>query len=83
MAIITTILLYLPLPKWTVFITAATLGIAQSMFLTSAFNFCHLLADKDAGSSAFIYGSMSFVDKLSNGIIFQIIEIINPSCKWV
>lgn len=81
MAIATGVMLYIDLPKWVVFITAAIMGISQSLFLTAAFAFCNFLVDTDHGSSAFIYGSMSFVDKLANGILFQIIEIINPSCK--
>lgn len=78
---ITGAMLYIELPKWTVFITAAVMGISQSLFLTAAFTFCNFLVDTDNGSSAFIYGSMSFVDKLANGVLFQIIEIINPSCE--
>ena len=32
------------------------------------------------GSSAFVYGLMSFTDKLSNGVAIQIIQIMHP-CK--
>ena len=32
------------------------------------------------GSSAFVYGAMSFTDKLSNGIAIQIIQLLHP-CK--
>ena len=32
------------------------------------------------GSSAFVYGLMSFTDKLSNGAVIQIIQIMHP-CK--
>ena len=28
-----------------------------------------------------MYGAMSFLDKLSNGVIVQIVELLNPSCK--
>ncbi|KAI6214661.1 hypothetical protein M3Y94_00294900 [Aphelenchoides besseyi] len=31
-------------------------------------------------SGAFVYGSMSFLDKLSNGFAYQFIELMNPTC---
>lgn len=31
-------------------------------------------------SSAFVYGIMSFTDKLSNGIAIQVIQLLHP-CK--
>uniref|UniRef100_A0AC34FCI7 Major facilitator superfamily domain-containing protein 12 n=1 Tax=Panagrolaimus sp. ES5 TaxID=591445 RepID=A0AC34FCI7_9BILA len=74
-------LLYFKLPHWIIYITAATMGIAQSLLLTAAFAFCNFLIGADKSSSAFIYGSMSFADKLVNGIVYQIIELINPSCN--
>lgn len=81
MAFIAAGLLYFQLPHWVIYITAATMGIAQSLLLTAAFAFCNFLIGADKGSSAFIYGSMSFTDKLVNGIVYQIIELVNPSCK--
>ena len=30
------------------------------------------------GSAAFVYGVMSFTDKLSNGIVVQIIQVLHP-----
>ena len=32
------------------------------------------------GSSAFVFGAMSFTDKLSSGIAIQIIQLLHP-CK--
>ena len=32
------------------------------------------------GSSAFVFGAMSFTDKLSSGIAIQIIQLMHP-CK--
>ena len=30
-------------------------------------------------SGAFVYGAMSFLDKISNGLVIQFIELLNPS----
>uniref|UniRef100_A0AC35FNE4 Major facilitator superfamily domain-containing protein 12 n=1 Tax=Panagrolaimus sp. PS1159 TaxID=55785 RepID=A0AC35FNE4_9BILA len=81
MAFIAAGLLYFKLPYWVIYLTAAIMGIAQSLLLTASFAFCNFLIGADKGSSAFIYGSMSFADKLVNGIVYQIIELINPSCN--
>ena len=32
-------------------------------------------------SGAFVYGAMSFIDKLANGVAYLIIELFNPSCE--
>uniref|UniRef100_A0A7E4W2W1 Major facilitator superfamily domain-containing protein 12 n=1 Tax=Panagrellus redivivus TaxID=6233 RepID=A0A7E4W2W1_PANRE len=80
-ALIASVLLYFKLPFEAIYITAAVMGIAQSLLLSSAFAFCNFLIGSDKGSSAFIYGSMSFADKVLNGVAFQLIELWNPSCN--
>ncbi len=34
------------------------------------------------GSAAFVYGVMSFTDKLSNGIVVQVIQVLHPCNKY-
>uniref|UniRef100_A0A915DAL7 Uncharacterized protein n=1 Tax=Ditylenchus dipsaci TaxID=166011 RepID=A0A915DAL7_9BILA len=38
------------------------------------------LDQQNTETSAFVYGAMSFLDKFSNGITCQVIEVLNPSC---
>uniref|UniRef100_A0A914EEK0 Uncharacterized protein n=1 Tax=Acrobeloides nanus TaxID=290746 RepID=A0A914EEK0_9BILA len=38
----------------------------------------HLGLPKESG--AFVYGAMSLMDKLTNGIAYQVIELLNPNC---
>uniref|UniRef100_A0A0N5BCW4 MFS domain-containing protein n=1 Tax=Strongyloides papillosus TaxID=174720 RepID=A0A0N5BCW4_STREA len=56
------------------------MGISQSILLVSSVSLTADLINKNTDSGAFVYGSMSLFDKISNGIAFQVIELINPNC---
>uniref|UniRef100_A0A0N5A765 MFS domain-containing protein n=1 Tax=Parastrongyloides trichosuri TaxID=131310 RepID=A0A0N5A765_PARTI len=63
------------------FILVIFMGIAQSVLLVSSVSLTADLINKNIESGAFVYGSMSLFDKISNGITFQLIEIFNPNCN--
>lgn len=69
------------LDKISIYFVASLLGVAQSLLLISSLGITAQLINKNTESGAFVYGAMSFSDKLSNGIAIQIIELINPTCK--
>ncbi|KAI1721777.1 MFS/sugar transport protein [Ditylenchus destructor] len=69
------------LPGIDIFGVALLLGLTQATLLISSLGITASLINKNTETSAFVYGSMSFLDKFSNGIACQIIEILNPSCK--
>ncbi|KAK0396570.1 hypothetical protein QR680_001771 [Steinernema hermaphroditum] len=59
------------------------LGICRTAFLVSSLGMTANMINRSTESGAFVYGGMSFLDKLSNGIAYQIIELLNPSCDGV
>lgn len=63
------------------YILVSLMGIAQALLLISSLGMTAQLINKNTESGAFVYGIMSFVDKLSNGIVIQIIETVNPACR--
>lgn len=63
-----------------IYIVAALLGVAQSILLVTSLAVTADLINKNTESGAFVYGAMSFVDKLANGVAYQIIELLNPRC---
>ncbi|XGW32401.1 hypothetical protein V3C99_017168 [Haemonchus contortus] len=68
------------LPLWQMYIVSALMGAAQSILLVTSLSITADLINRNTESGAFVYGAMSFVDKLANGIAYQIIELWNPSC---
>jgi len=56
------------------------LGAGGSTLLVTSLSMVADLIGCTTGSSAFVYGLMSFTDKLSNGAVIQIIQIMHP-CK--
>ncbi|CAJ0947270.1 unnamed protein product, partial [Mesorhabditis belari] len=69
------------LPGWEIYGVATLLGFTQSILIVTSLAITADLINKNTESGAFVYGAMSFVDKLANGIAYQIIELINPSCN--
>lgn len=59
---------------------ASLLGVVQAILLIASLNTTATLINRSTESSAFVYGAMSFLDKFSNGLIVQIVELFNPSC---
>uniref|UniRef100_A0A1I7YPA0 MFS domain-containing protein n=1 Tax=Steinernema glaseri TaxID=37863 RepID=A0A1I7YPA0_9BILA len=62
---------------------SAVLGICRTAFLVSSLGMTANMINRSTESGAFVYGGMSFLDKLSNGVTYQIIELLNPSCDGV
>ncbi|KXJ08608.1 Major facilitator superfamily domain-containing protein 12 [Exaiptasia diaphana] len=57
---------------------SVALGIGGSVMLITALAIISEMIGKNKETGAFVYGAMSFVDKLSNGIAVQIIQIFHP-----
>lgn len=73
--------MHFQLPGIDIFGVATLIGITQAILLIASLGTTAELINKNTESGAFVYGAMSFVDKLANGIAYQIIEILNPSCN--
>ncbi|VDD90135.1 unnamed protein product [Enterobius vermicularis] len=54
------------------------IGVAQTVVLVSVLAITADLINRNTESGAFVYGVMSFMDKLANGITYQLIELLNP-----
>jgi len=54
------------------------LGIGSSTILVASLSITADLIGKNTECSGFVFGSMSFCDKLSNGIAIQLIEVFVP-----
>lgn len=57
---------------------AVVLGIGGSTLLVTALTMLADLIGDNVETGAFVYGAMSFTDKLSNGITVQLIQIFHP-----
>ncbi|KAL9987295.1 hypothetical protein ACROYT_G001578 [Oculina patagonica] len=60
---------------------AALLGVGGSTLLVTALTMLADLIGENVETGAFVYGAMSFTDKLSNGIAVQLIQIFHPCNK--
>ncbi|CAL4091613.1 unnamed protein product [Meganyctiphanes norvegica] len=65
-----------PFRTWGVYVVAAMLGVGGSTLLITSLSFTADLIGNNVEGSAFVYGFMSLVDKVSNGIIFMVIQTI-------
>lgn len=54
------------------------LGVGGSTLLVTALTMLADLIGENVETGAFVYGAMSFTDKLSNGIAVQLIQIFHP-----
>ncbi|XP_071844616.1 major facilitator superfamily domain-containing protein 12-like isoform X1 [Apostichopus japonicus] len=61
-----------------VFGVAILLGAGGSMALVTSLSMTADLINQNTESGAFVYGAMSFTDKLSNGIAVLVIQLIHP-----
>ncbi|VDN57486.1 unnamed protein product [Dracunculus medinensis] len=75
------ILMYFHSYRISIFIIAIALGLAQAILLVTSLAITAELINKNTESGAFVYGAMSFGDKLTNGIALQVIELFNPQCS--
>ncbi|CAJ0574923.1 unnamed protein product, partial [Mesorhabditis spiculigera] len=68
------------LTGWQIYGVAVLIGITQAILFITSVAVTADLINKNTESGAFVYGAMSFVDKLANGVAYQIIELLNPGC---
>ncbi|XP_076272380.1 major facilitator superfamily domain-containing protein 12-like [Rhynchophorus ferrugineus] len=70
--------------RYLIYVVAALLGSASSIVLVSSLGITTDLIGTRTNSGAFVYGIMSFTDKLSNGLVVEIIEALhkNESNTW-
>jgi hypothetical protein len=59
-------------------VSSVLLGAASSIILVTSLSLVTDLIGKNTDSGAFVYGAMSFTDKLSNGIAVAILEQFSP-----
>lgn len=62
----------------TAIVAAVFLGSGSSFILVSSLALTSDLIGKNTGSSAFVFGCMSFIDKLSNGVAVAILQQFSP-----
>lgn len=60
---------------------SALLGVGGSTLLVTALTMLADLIGENVETGAFVYGAMSFTDKLSNGLAVQLIQIFHPCNK--
>lgn len=60
---------------------SALLGVGGSTVLVTALTMLADLIGENVETGAFVYGAMSFTDKLSNGLAIQLIQIFHPCNK--
>ena len=62
------------------YLGSSFLGIGGAAILVTALSMTSDLIGSNTGTGAFVYGAMSFTDKLSNGVAIQVIQLVHP-CK--
>jgi hypothetical protein len=59
-------------------VSSVLLGAASSVILVTSLSLVTDLIGKNTDSGAFVYGAMSFTDKLSNGVAVAVLEQFSP-----
>jgi len=57
---------------------SVTLGVGGSTLLVTVLTMLADLIGDNVETGAFVYGAMSFLDKMSNGIVIQIVQVFYP-----
>ncbi|KAG8188880.1 hypothetical protein JTE90_018285 [Oedothorax gibbosus] len=69
-----------------IFGVGALMGAAASMLVVSSLSFTHDLIGTSSESGAFVYGCMSFWDKMANGIAGMVVQHMHAvhcdKCDW-
>ena len=60
------------------YLGSSFLGIGGAAILITALSMTSDLIGSNTGTGAFVYGAMSFTDKLSNGVAIQAIQLAHP-----
>ncbi|UXI15950.1 water-specific aquaporin [Sarcoptes scabiei] len=61
-----------------IFAVSILIGVSSSTMLITSLAITNDLIGKNTASGAFVFGAMSFVDKVSNGLAIMIIEYFKP-----
>ncbi|XP_063612231.1 major facilitator superfamily domain-containing protein 12-like [Penaeus indicus] len=64
--------------KYILYVVTALLGAGGSIMLITSLSITADLIGPNIESGAFVYGAMSFTDKLSNGVAVMLIQNLNP-----
>lgn len=64
-----------------VYAVSFLLGTSSTILLVVSLSLIADLINKSTESSAFVYGAMSFVDKISTGVVIQIVQSLQPDCS--
>ncbi|XP_071543920.1 major facilitator superfamily domain-containing protein 12-like isoform X2 [Panulirus ornatus] len=64
--------------KYILYVVASLLGAGGSIMLITSLSITADLIGPNVESGAFVYGAMSFTDKLSNGVAIMLIQNLNP-----
>ena len=67
--------------QYGIFFAAAMYGAAGSAVLITSLSLTAELIGQNTESSAFVYGAMSFTDKVSNGLAVMVIQHFIPCIK--
>ncbi|XP_031554632.1 major facilitator superfamily domain-containing protein 12-like isoform X3 [Actinia tenebrosa] len=69
---------FLPPRNAQVYGVSVLIGVGGSTLLVTALTMLADLIGENVETGAFVYGAMSFMDKMSNGIVVQIIQALYP-----
>ena len=64
--------------KVNVIVASILLGTGSTIILVTSLSLTSDLSGKNTASSAFVFGAMSFTDKLSNGIVVSVLQQLSP-----
>jgi len=63
------------------YVASVILGVGSSTILVASLSLTADLIGKNTECSGFVFGSMSFTDKVSNGIAVLVIQALAPDCE--
>eukprot|EP01018_Ginkgo_biloba_P021025 Gb_40275 [translate_table: standard] len=71
---------FLPSNMWSyIYLLSVVIGVGNALMMVTAISMESVLVGKDLSGCAFVYGSLSFLEKLSCGIVLYVIEGFHSS----
>ncbi len=67
----------------TAIVTGVLLGAGSTIILVTSLSLTTNLIGSNTGSGAFVFGAMSFTDKLSNGLVVAMLQQFSPCQLYV
>ncbi|XP_075679797.1 major facilitator superfamily domain-containing protein 12-like [Dermatophagoides pteronyssinus] len=68
--------------QWGIFVVSIIIGASNSIMLITSLGITNDLIGKNTASGSFVFGAMSFVDKVSNGLAVWLIEHFKPCATF-